>query len=566
MIEAILSQVPLFVSLPSDEIHFLAQTLRQMDVLSGQILFREAEHGDRFYIVLEGQIEIIKALSEPDERLIGVRGAGEYVGEMSLFNRDGARMASARARTACQLFEMTRGDFDALLCRQPALAYEMVRVLSNRLSEAHNKTMRDMHLKNAELTEAYQSLQDAQAQIIEKERLERELQVAHGVQASLMPRTTPRLDGWRFAAGWQPARTVSGDFYDFIPLPRADGDVPDCGIVIGDVTDKGMPAALFMAVTRSIVRASVTGTREPARAIGLANRLVCADSMQSMFVTLLYAQLDPLTGDVLYVNAGHCPGWLHRAASNEWAELTRTGMPLGLFQWQTLEQRALRLEPGDVLLLYTDGVTDAVNEAGEDFGVERLLQTLADKLDLPAEEIAATLEQALETFRAGQPLFDDVTFVVVQRHNASVNARRFSADLNNLALIRHFVREAVVAQGAAASTADDLVLAVDELVTNIIKHGYGSQPGPIDIAVQRAAGSTIVQLRDAAPAFDPTQLPDMDTTLPLQLRPLGKMGVFLARRLVDEMTYRRTADQRNEVTLHKRIFSDSVDSMQGDNT
>ena len=276
-IEALLSQVPLFVSLPPDEIHYLADTLRPIVAPAGLLLFREAEQGDRFYVVLEGEIEIIKALDEPDERLLGVRGAGEYVGEMSLFNRDGLRTASARARTAARLFEMTRADFDALLRRQPTLAYEMVRVLSVRLSEAHNKTMRDMHLKNRELTAAYQSLQAAQAQLIEKEKLERELQVAHGVQASLIPRVTPRLDGWDFAARWQPARLVSGDFYDFIPLPRIDADLPECGIVIADVADKGMPAALFMAVVRSIVRASVISTREPARSIGLANHLICAD-------------------------------------------------------------------------------------------------------------------------------------------------------------------------------------------------------------------------------------------------------------------------------------------------
>jgi serine phosphatase RsbU (regulator of sigma subunit) len=563
MNETILSQVPLFVSLPPDEIHHLAETLHPFDAPAGWLLFREGEHGDRFYITLEGEIEIIKSLDGPDEHLIGVRGAGEYVGEMSLFNRDGLRTASARARTAVRLFEMTRTDFDALLQRQPALAYEMVRVLSIRLSDSNNKTVRDMYLKNVQLTEAYQSLQAAQAQLIEKEKLERELQVARGVQASLIPRTTPRLDGWGFAARWQPARTVSGDFYDFIPLPHSGAAVPNCGIVIADVADKGMPAALLMTVTRSVVRASVIGTREPAKAIELANRLICADAMHTLFVTLLYAQLDPATGELIYVNAGHNPAWLLRAASGEWIELTRTGLPLGLFDWQSLEQSALPLEPGDVLWLYTDGVIDALNAAGESFGAERLRHILAAQSErLSAEERAALLEQALQDFCGGQPPFDDVTFIVVQRERADTFTRRFTAELNNLAAMREFVREAVARWGASTPVVEDLALAVDELTTNIISHGYGGRPDLIEIVVRREADGVLVQLRDSAPPFDPTQLPEFDPTLPLHLRPLGGMGVFLARRLVDALTYRRTADNRNEITLTKRFTAGSR-SIQG---
>ncbi|MEK7323840.1 MAG: SpoIIE family protein phosphatase [Chloroflexota bacterium] len=418
MNEQIISQVPLFTSLPVNEIKHLAETLHPSEVLPGTILFREGEHGDRFYIVREGQIEIIKALGTPDERLIGVRGPGEHVGEMSLFNRDGLRTASARTQTTTQVLVMTRADFDALLNRQPTLAYEMVRVLSMRLHQAHNTTIRDLHEKNRQLTEAYESLKAAQAQIIEKEKLEHELHVAREVQASLLPRTAPQLPGWEFVARWQPAREVSGDFYDFIPLPAAHpppASAPNWGLVIADVSDKGMPAALFMALTRSIVRASVTGVRSPADCITQANRLVCADAAQGMFVTLFYAQLDPATGDLTYVNAGHNPPWLYRAEDDQWTELTRTGMALGMFQAHVLTQNILRLNAGDLLFMYTDGLTDVTNRQGQRFETEQLRRVVHASRRAPAAEMAARLDEAVSRFSGGHTPFDDITFVVAKR-------------------------------------------------------------------------------------------------------------------------------------------------------
>ncbi|MBI3243058.1 MAG: SpoIIE family protein phosphatase [Chloroflexi bacterium] len=409
--ELALSQVPLFATLPQSEISYLAETLQAAEVQPGTVLFHEGEYGDRFYIVYNGQIEIIKALGTADERLVGVRGSGEYVGEMSLFNRDGLRTASARARAATQVLEMTRADFDSLLNRQPTLAYEMVRVLSMRLHEAHNTTIRDLHEKNRQITEAYESLKAAQAQLVEKEKLEHELHVAREVQAALLPRATPRLAGWEFAARWQPARNVSGDYYDFIPLSRG----PGWGFVIADVSGKGMPAALFMALTRSIVRASVVGAALPADGINRANQLICADSGQGMFVTLFYACLDPATGDLTYVNAGHNPPWLYRAEGDQWLELTRTGMALGMFKANVLTQNTLRLNAGDFIFMYTDGLTDVTNVEGEKFGAEQLLQIITEHRRAPPAEIIAALDETISRFQEGNTLFDDITLVIAKR-------------------------------------------------------------------------------------------------------------------------------------------------------
>ena len=157
-IQLVLSQVPLFASLPLGELEHLAATLRAIEIAPGTLLFHESDCGDHCYVILAGQLQVIKSLGTADERLVGVRRPGEFIGEMSLMNLDGLRTASVRAPGHARLLEMTRGDFDALLRRQPMLAYEMVRVLNERLDASHNEVLRDLQEKNRQLMQAYEEL------------------------------------------------------------------------------------------------------------------------------------------------------------------------------------------------------------------------------------------------------------------------------------------------------------------------------------------------------------------------------------------------------------------------
>jgi phosphoserine phosphatase RsbU/P len=245
---------------------------------------------------------------------------------------------------------------------------------------------------------------------VEKGRMERDLQVARDLQASLLPRETPQVPGWEFVARWQPAREVAGDYYDFIPL--GGGQI---GLVVADVSDKGMAAALFMALTRSTVRASVGDAPSPAEGIAHANRLICADSSGGMFVTLFYAQLNTASGDLTYVNAGQNPPLLYRASLGQLGQLSRTGMALGVVTDTPFEQRSLRLEPGDFVLLYTDGVTDAADAQVQAFGLERLQKAILAHRHAPAHEIVAALEQAVSDFTGSAAPFDDVAIVAIRR-------------------------------------------------------------------------------------------------------------------------------------------------------
>jgi sigma-B regulation protein RsbU (phosphoserine phosphatase) len=246
---------------------------------------------------------------------------------------------------------------------------------------------------------------------VDKGRMERELQMAHEVQASLLPHTTPELPGWEFVARWRPAREVAGDYYDFLPLGEG-----RLGLVMADVSDKGMPAALFMALTRSVIRASVMPAPTPAEGITVANRLVCADSTSGMFVTAFYGLLHPDSGMLTYVNAGHNPPLLYRAGEEHLMELVPSGVALGIMEDARFEQREVRLQPGDWVLLYTDGLTDASDAQWNRFGDERLQRVLLDASpqDTPAAGIVAALERAVDAFTGNAAPFDDMALVLIR--------------------------------------------------------------------------------------------------------------------------------------------------------
>jgi serine phosphatase RsbU (regulator of sigma subunit) len=246
---------------------------------------------------------------------------------------------------------------------------------------------------------------------VEQARLERELDLARTLQSGLIPRELPQIHGWDLAALWRPAREVGGDFYDLFPLSRA----TRYGLLIADVSDKGMPAALFMTLARAILRASVTAARTPAHCIAHANRLICADTANGMFVTLCFAQFAPRSGEMVYVNAGHNPPLLYRKRTDHLSELARTGIALGVDDKIAFGQRRLLLARGDFILFYTDGVTEAIDAGEHEFGMERLRQVVLENHRASTTEILTALEKAVRAFVGAAPQSDDIAVVIVKR-------------------------------------------------------------------------------------------------------------------------------------------------------
>ncbi len=242
-----------------------------------------------------------------------------------------------------------------------------------------------------------------------RQRLEQELALAAEIQSSLLPESPPIIPGWEVAAFWRPALEMAGDFYDFLSLTEG-----RWGFIIADVSDKGIPAAIFMAVARSSIRASVLGRRPPAEALERANTLLLKDTRTDMFVTLCYCILDPAKGKLIYVNAGHTPPALYHAATDSVEYLESRGIVLGAIEPIQLYEHCTTMEPGDVLVLYTDGVTEAINPREEDFGEARLATVIRDAHDRNAADIISAIIAAVTSFTQDAPQFDDFALVVIK--------------------------------------------------------------------------------------------------------------------------------------------------------
>jgi sigma-B regulation protein RsbU (phosphoserine phosphatase) len=261
------------------------------------------------------------------------------------------------------------------------------------------------------------AIQSAQLHIesVERQKLEQELQVARQIQASFLPDTAPQIAGWDLAAYWEGARQVSGDFFDFIPLTPDERTNERWGFVMADVADKGVPAALFMALSRTLVRTMAINGSNPAQVLAQANDLIMTNARSDLFVTLFYAILDPSDGSLTFANGGHNPPLHFDGASSKINELWAQGMALGVVTGVELQQCQTHLETGDLLLLYTDGVTDALNELNEEFGLQRLCDVVRAHQTEPAADIIQAINESVDEFVGDTPQFDDFTLVVLKR-------------------------------------------------------------------------------------------------------------------------------------------------------
>lgn len=270
------------------------------------------------------------------------------------------------------------------------------------------KFLDDLATQAAPAVRVAQLVRQQQIEAQQRERLEQELRVARVVQQTLLPKELPELAGWKVAAYWQPAQAVSGDFYDFIALP--DGNL---GIVVADVTGKGVPAALVMATTRGLLRvAAEQDPASPGKVLAHVNDLLCPDIPPNMFVTCLYGVLNPATGRFVFANAGH--NLPSKCTVDAVVELRATGMPLGLLPEMTYDEHDATLAPGESILVYSDGLVEAHNPQGEMFGFPRL-RTMACGLGHGAELIEHLCGALADFTGPGWEQEDDVTFVTVER-------------------------------------------------------------------------------------------------------------------------------------------------------
>jgi serine phosphatase RsbU (regulator of sigma subunit)/anti-sigma regulatory factor (Ser/Thr protein kinase) len=431
--------------------------------------------------------------------------------------------------------------------------------LGPRLSEQDYSTddralLNNLATQAAPAVKVAQLVQQQQAETRERERTEQELRVARLIQQTLLPKELPALPGWDFAAYYQPARAVGGDFYDFIALQ--DGRL---GIVIGDVTDKGVPAALVMATTRAILRSAATELAKPGEVLEKANEMLYPDIPPNMFVTCLYAVLDPVSGKLQYANAGH--DLPYRRRSGDVVELRAIGMPLGLMPGMHYEEQATVLAPGECVLFYSDGIVEAHNAHREMFSFPHLREVLARSTDSGFELLDHLLEELARFTGDSWEQEDDVTLVTLQRtgHRATTPADHtpYNAEgstdtlyenwevLTELAVQSAPGNERVAMEGVEEAVSnllldkrklDKLKTAVAEATMNAMEHGNRYDPDkPVSIQVCRADGAVSVRITDqgGTPLVE-AQTPDLRAKLAGDQTPRG-WGLFLIKNLVDDM-------------------------------
>lgn len=443
---------------------------------------------------------------------------------------------------------------------------ELVGVLNlgPRLSQQDYSTddrglLNNLAIQAAPAVRVAQLVREQQAETQSRERLEHELRVARLIQQTLLPKELPALPGWQLAAYYQPARAVGGDFYDFLYLE--DGRL---GLVIGDVTDKGVPAALVMATTRSILRAAAQTGAPPGEVLRKTNDMLDPDIPPKMFVTCLYAILDPQTGRLVYANAGHdLPYHRHKGGVSE---LRATGMPLGLMPGMDYEEKEATLAPGDSILFYSDGLVEAHNPKREMFGFPYLMSLIGghpggtQMIDFLLGQLSAFTGEDWEQE-------DDVTLVTLERSGGqgvsmiataspALNEARdgngswrlldewtVRSEPGNERMVMERVGEVVRGLDLPPRRVERLKTAVAETTMNAMEHGNDYKPDLlVEVKVLASDNAVSVQITDQGgnEPIPEGESPDLQAKLEGLQKPRG-WGLFLIKNLVDEL--RLTSDE-----------------------
>jgi serine phosphatase RsbU (regulator of sigma subunit) len=393
----ILKSSSFFAASEGAAIKQLASLAELVNLPSGDRLFDKGDVGTAMYFVVHGRVQMHNG-----EVVIGHLGPGAIFGEVAALSQE-RRSASVTAVSDTVLLKLEQDAIYATLAAQPGAARSLIEALCAREREIIDEKF---------------------DRIIETRVLERELEIGQRIQRNFLPETIPVIDGWGLDGLLRPARKVAGDFFDFFLVP----DVGRVGIVIGDVCDKGVGAALFMSLFRSLIRSGAlhryaaggtVGVEDPAtllrRTMRATNQYITSTHPgSSIFASVFFGLLEPRTGEIAYVNAGH-EAPVIAGPSGIRVQLEATGPVIGLIENLEHAVGEATLSPGELLFGYTDGATDARNEAGQPFGEERLLEAMC-RGATDSSSVLQCLLAALDAFSGRAEQYDDITMICLQRH------------------------------------------------------------------------------------------------------------------------------------------------------
>jgi sigma-B regulation protein RsbU (phosphoserine phosphatase) len=436
--------------------------------------------------------------------------------------------------------ELPRGDEAAYLAQSFSKMASVIRSQQTALQEANTSLEQRVQERTAELRRT----------TAEKERIGSELRIASEIQKSILPRTFPpfpdRTD-FEIYATTIPALEMGGDFYDFFLI-----DDKRLGVVIADVSGKGVPAAIFMAVSRSLIKATALASVSPSECLEHVNRLLCPDNESAMFVTVFYGILHTESGELEYSNGGHNVPYV--IGGDRLVPVgTPSGMALGIMDDVRYQTSRFSLTAGETLVLYTDGVTEAMDAQGRLFSAPRFEQTLHRLSTQRPIDLLTKVVEAVQTFSSGALQADDITMLALRYRQPALlelTLANRSSELQRLASeIEQF------AQNHRIPDADvhALSLALDEVITNTISYGYDDQGAhQIRVRLTLAHGRLSAEVEDDGRPFDPLTAPQPDLTSAVEDRPVGGLGIHLVRSLMEQVDYRRESG-KNHLIMSKRL-------------
>ena len=378
--------------------------------------------------------------------------------------------------------------------------------------------------------------------------LAQSLDVATNIQTSMLPcifPPFPQCSHVDIYATMNPAKEVGGDFYDFFLV-----DEDHLALVIADVSGKGVPAAMFMVIAKTLIKNSAQTGLSPREVLEKVNNQLCENNDAEMFVTVWIGILTISTGHMVCANAGHeCPALLHAGGQFELFK-DKHGFVLAGIEDSRYREYELNLQNGDMLFVYTDGVTDATNSQNELFGLDRMIDALNNGDNSSCEQLLHDVRAEIDRFVGDAPQFDDITMLSIRIKDdgdALMQWLTLKPELSNLERATEFYEEKLSESGAPVRVVAQVNVIIDEMFSNIV-HYSGADEVKLGCLID---GTQLkICLRDNGTPFDPTQRPDVDISIPLNERKIGGMGIYIVKKSVDSMEY-KYADGYNELTLKK---------------
>ena len=384
----------------------------------------------------------------------------------------------------------------------------------------------------------------------EKERIGAELSLATRIQADMLPNIFPAFPERKdldIYAAMTPAKEVGGDFYDFFLV-----DDSHLAMVMADVSGKGVPAALFMMMSKILIQNAVLNGKSPAEALMTVNNQICANNREEMFVTVWLGVVDLKSGLLTAANAGHEKP-IVKSPDGEFELFNdRHGFVIGGMEGLKYRNYEIQLHKGSKLFLYTDGVAEATDSNDELYGTERTLGALNDSKDGEPKAVLEAVKKSVDAFVGTAPQFDDLTMLCFEFKGVEGTTLTLEATDENLQQVMDFVDGILEENGASMKTQMKINLAVEEIYVNIAHYAYGNSVGMAEISAICNNGEIIISFKDSGVPYNPLEKPDPDITLPAEEREIGGLGIYLTKKTMDSVSY-EYKDNQNVLTLTKNI-------------